>query len=173
MRKYVGLFLLVMLLAVPAFAQDYPKAELFGGYSYLRVNPGSGADGINTNGWMAAVTGNINNWFGITGQFSGHYGDAFGTSGHIYSYLFGPRIASHSNEKWTPYAHFLFGGATGGGSGVSESAFAMDFGGGFDYNANDKIAIRVVQFDYIATKFFSDWQHNFAISTGVVFRFGK
>jgi len=172
MRKSAALFLLVLLLAVPAMAQNTPKAELFGGYSYLRVNPGSGLDGINAHGWIASLTGNANDWFGVTGQFTGHYGDIFGASGNMYTYMFGPRIASHSNEKWTPYVHFLFGGARASGGGLSETAFAMDFGGGFDYNANDKIAFRVVQFDYIPTKFVSDWQHNFAISTGIVFRFG-
>jgi outer membrane protein OmpA-like peptidoglycan-associated protein len=172
MRKFFGLFLLLMLLAVPAFAQDYPKAELFGGYSYLRVNPGSGLPGVNANGWNAALSGNVNDWFGVTAQFTGHYGDIFGVSGSMYSYMFGPRFASHKNEKWTPFVHFLFGGAHASGGGVSENAFAMDFGGGFDYNASDHVGIRIVQFDYVPTRFSSDWQHNFAISTGIVFRFG-
>lgn len=173
MRKLAGLFLLVLLLAVPAMAQDTPKAEFFGGYSYLRVNPGSGSDGINTNGWMASLSGNFNDWFGVTGQFTGHYKSISGVSTNVHSYMFGPRISSHSNEKWTPFVHFLFGGARGGGGGVSENGFAMDFGGGFDYNAGDKVGVRIVQFDYVPFRFSGVWIHNFAISTGVVFRFAK
>jgi hypothetical protein len=173
MRKFAGFILVMLFLAVPAIAQDAPKAVFFGGYSYLRINPGSGLDGINANGWNASLTGNFNDWFGVTGQFTGHYASPSGVDTNVHSYMFGPRIASHTNEKWTPFAHFLFGGARAGGAGLSENAFAMDFGGGFDYNAGESVGIRIVQFDYIATRFFSDWQHNFAISTGIVFRFGK
>jgi hypothetical protein len=173
MRKFAGLILLMLLFVIPAMAQDYPKAELFGGYSFLRVNPGGGYDGVNCNGWVAALTGNANDWFGVTGQFAGHYGDIYGVSGHIYSYMFGPRFASHKNEKVTPFVHAMFGGARASGAGLSENGFAMDFGGGFDVRANDKVAIRVVQFDYIPTRFGGEFQHNIAFSAGVVFHFGK
>jgi opacity protein-like surface antigen len=173
MRKYAGLFLLVMLLAVPAFAQDYPKGEIFAGYNYLRVNPGGGLDGINTNGWAASVAGNFKDWLGIEGQFTGNYASPGGVSTHAYTYLFGLKLASRKNEKFTPYVHTLFGGATVGGAGVSENGFAMAFGGGIDYNATDSIAIRVGQFDYVPTHILSAWQHNFSYSAGIVFRFAK
>jgi opacity protein-like surface antigen len=185
MRKFFVLAALVVLFSGAVMAQDHPKAELFGGYSYGRINPGQGFDGINLNGWHASIAGNVNNWFGIAGDFSGHYGNPtilgikVNTKNH--TYLFGPRISYRNNEKVTPFAHVLFGGANSRGSalgvGVSESAFAMAFGGGVDAKINDNFAFRVAQFDYLLTRFDGPTsgttanQHNFRISTGIVFRF--
>jgi len=168
MRKFVGLFLLLMLLAVPAFAQDYPKAELFGGYSFMRADTGVGTH-YNANGWAAGLTGNANDWFGVAGYFSGHYKSGV----KIYGFLFGPELSYRKNEKVRPFFHALFGGAHGSGGGGSDNAFAMAYGGGFDVKANDKVAIRVAQFDYVATRFGGVFEHNYAFSAGVVFRFGQ
>ena len=173
MRKFAGLFLLVMLLAVPAFAQDYPKGEVAVGYNYLRVNPGSGLSGINTNGWTASAVGNFKDWLGVEGQFSGNYKTVSSVKTHVYTYLFGLKLASRKNEKFTPYAHALFGGASIGGGGTSEKGFAMAFGGGLDVKANNNIAIRVGQFDFVPTHILSAWQKNFSYSVGIVFRFSK
>jgi opacity protein-like surface antigen len=74
--------------------QDYPRIEVFGGYSFLhsgnhdsRLNaqnlPPSfvgtsiylASDGTaNLNGWEGSITLNLNKWVGITSDFSGHYG---------------------------------------------------------------------------------------------------
>ena len=45
----------LMLSASSAFAQDFTKAEVFGGYQYTRINPGQGVSGDNFNGWDAAA----------------------------------------------------------------------------------------------------------------------
>lgn len=63
--------LCVVMLAVPVMAGDgYPRAEAFGGYQFTRVGA---VPGINAHGWNAAVTGYVNRWFGVTGDFSGAY----------------------------------------------------------------------------------------------------
>src|SRR5215510_6064409 len=78
MRKHIGLVVLLALFSVVAFAQESaPKAEIFGGYQYTRFDGGT-----NANGWNTSVTGNLNNWFGIVGDFSGHYVD--GVSLHLF-----------------------------------------------------------------------------------------
>jgi opacity protein-like surface antigen len=166
-------------------AQEHPKAEVFAGYSYVRINPGEGMQGDNIpGGWHASVAGNFNSWFGIVGEFSGHYGNPdFGTGVgaevNVHTYTFGPRVSYRGNEKVTPFAHVTFGGARVGGSGFgpSESAFAMTFGGGVDVKVHEKVGIRLGQFDYILTRFEGPVsgttanQHNFRYSAGIVFRF--
>lgn len=179
MRRVLCLFALVVIAALPAAAQA-PKAEVFGGYSYVRVNPGSGIDGINLNGWNASVTGNLNDWFGITGDFGGVYGspNISGTSvnTNAHTFLFGPTIKARS-DKLEPFAHALFGGARLKGSSLgvsaSDTSFAMALGGGVDWKANDAVSIRLAQFDYLLTRFGGDSQHNARISAGIVFRFGR
>ena len=178
MRKFVWASLVVLALSFMAVAQDTPKAELFGGYQYTRVNPGSGVDGINANGWDAAISGNFNKWFSLKGDFSGAYnGDLAGTgiSGSMHTYTFGPE-ANFRGEHGKVFVHALFGGAHLAGGGLSDNAFAMRIGGGGDWNLTNRVAWRVVQFDYLPTHFSggaNDWQHNFAVATGVVFRFGS
>ncbi len=173
MRKLVWLCAVVLLLSAPAMAQDHPKAEIFGGYSFLRINPGGGLSGENfAGGWAASAAINANSWIGLAADFSGHYKTISGVSAKVHSYTFGPRVTYRKSEKVQPYFHALFGGATLSGGGSSESAFAMQFGGGVDWVASPHLAIRVGQFDYVPTHFGGEWQHNFAYSAGIVFRFG-
>jgi hypothetical protein len=171
-------FLLLGLLAPGAHAQT-PQAEVFGGYSYLRINPGGGIPGENVPaGWHASVAGNFNSWFGLAGDFSGHYKDLFGINLNAHTFTFGPRITARGNETIQPFAHVLVGGTRvgaglGGGISASDVGFTAIFGGGVDVKLSDRIAWRAGQFDYVVTAFGSDTQHNFRYSTGVVFRFGS
>ncbi len=129
MRNLLILGALILVAAAPVRAQDYPKAEVFGGYQYIRLNPG----GANCQGIGGSAAGNLNNWFGVVGDF-GYCrvtGLPSGTSAHAVNYLFGPRVTYRSYGKLTPFGHVLFGGqhfgVTGGGTA---NAFAMALGGG-------------------------------------------
>src|SRR6185369_13882744 len=117
MRKLVSIILLLWLASLSAAAQDFPKAEIFGGYQLTRL------DGTTLNGWNAALTGNLNHWFGVTGDFSGAYTSQGGVDFRNYTYTFGPTISARGNETFTPFAHALFGGshASAGFGGVSAS----------------------------------------------------
>lgn len=183
-KRFAITVLALVAFSVPALAQDTPQAEVFGGYSYLRVNPGQGVSGENIPaGWHASIAGNINNWFGVAGEISGHYKDISGISANAHIFTFGPRFSHRANDSVTPFAHVTFGGARLSGSGfgtsASETAFAMTFGGGVDVKAGERIAIRVAQFDYVLTRFdvagtgSGQSQHNFRYSAGVVFRIGS
>ncbi len=147
---------------------------MFGGYQYTRISPGGGISGENFNGWNAAVTGNVNRWLGVTGDFSGAYKDISGVSVKQHTFLVGPTIASHSSDKFTPFVHALFGGAHASGSGFggssSDTAFAMALGGGVDMGVRN-FAIRLGQFDYLLTRFGGTSQNNFRYSAGIVFQF--
>jgi opacity protein-like surface antigen len=167
-------------MAAVASAQDAPKAEVFGGYSYLRLNPGSGFSGINLNGWNASVTGNFNSWFGIKADFSGQYGSpnigGINVDTNVYSFLFGPQISARG-DRATGFAHALFGASRAEGSSlgvsISDTGFGMALGGGFDYKLADSLAIRPAQVDYLLTRIGGSNQHNVRYSAGIVLRFGK
>lgn len=175
--RLVVAVLLLGLVTLGAAGQT-PQAEVFGGYSYLRINPGSGFPGQNVPaGWHASVAGNFNSWFGLAGDFSGHYKSIFGVNVNAHTFTFGPRLTARASESVQPFVHLQVGGARigagVGGIGGSDTSFAAVFGGGVDVKVNDNIAWRVGQADYVLTRFGGDSQHNFRFSTGVVFRFGS
>ena len=95
---------------------------------------------------------------------------------HDYTYTFGPVVSWRHNRTFTPFAHFLAGGshASVGFSGlsVSDSGFAMMFGGGVDLRAAQHVALRAVQFDWLSLRSngVSD-NNNMRISTGLVLRY--
>jgi len=170
--------LLLGLCVTPAQAQDTPQAEVFGGYSFLRVNPGGSSSGENVpGGWHASVAGNFNRWFGLAGDFSGHYKSIGGINTNAHLFTFGPRFTARTNETFQPFAHVQVGGARlgagFGGFGVSDTSFAAVAGGGVDVKISDRVAWRAGQFDYVLTRFGGSEQHNFSFSTGVVFRLGS
>jgi hypothetical protein len=98
------------LLSLPALAQ---KAELFGGYQLTHFDGGS-----TSNGWNAAVTGNVFPFLGLTADFSGVYDS--GT--HFYTYTFGPEVHARALGV-KPFAHALFGGGTFSAGGTSSTGF--------------------------------------------------
>src|SRR2546426_5375162 len=64
-----------LALGIAAHAQEFPKAEVFGGYSYGNFGPTAfGAGRTNVNGWNASLGVNVNHWFGLVSDFGGHYG---------------------------------------------------------------------------------------------------
>src|ERR1051325_6105372 len=103
MRKNLWVICLVLFACLPVAAQDTPKVEVFGGYSWA---------GGNFHGWNTSVTGNLSKSFGLVADFSGHYGSEL--DGPIFvdedahSFLFGPRF-SHRGKRLTPFAYALFG----------------------------------------------------------------
>ena len=76
MKKLVLVAMVLMGFSVMAVAQDPPKVEVFGGYSFVRVDTTtnfgapSGND-LNMNGWDVNVAFNGNKWLGFVADFSG------------------------------------------------------------------------------------------------------
>ncbi|MBL8169127.1 MAG: porin family protein [Acidobacteria bacterium] len=187
MRKLLFIAALMMFaLPLLAQAQDKPRAEIFGGYSYLRAD--DDVDGLDLHGWNASGAINFNKWLGVVSDFSGHYGDVTisPTLGKAdlstYLFLAGPRFTYRGNERVTPFGHILFGAArshvdffdvVGNRVRVRDTAFAMAVGGGLDVKVVDALAIRLFQADYVLTRFNDDNQNNFRLSTGLVLRLGK
>ena len=177
MRRLVMSGVLVLAVAGSTMAQDYPKGEVGGNYTYVRVNPGGGVSGLNCHGGGGSVGGNLNSYFGVAGEFSGcKVTGLSGGSVSAYTYLFGPRLTYRGSGNFEPFAEALFGGvhisASGGGLSGSDNAFAMAIGGGADYKVSRSVAIRLIQADYFFTKFGGTHQNNARIQAGIVFRFG-
>jgi len=167
MRKYSWLCGLFLLLTVPALAQDYPKSEIFVGYSYLR------SGGANFNGGSGSSSYNPNNWLGVLGDIGVYHNGQVGST-NIVTYLFGPRLSYRKSSKVTPYAQLVAGGAHASASAfgfsASANAFAMSMGGGLEAGISPRLAVRLIQAEYMLTKNSGGTGNNARISAGIVFR---
>jgi hypothetical protein len=181
----MAIFAFVGIVSAQALAQDElptPRTEIFLGYSHYDPNDHS-ADGVLghtpgiAKGFESAVTWNFKKWWGITADFSGHYGDHL-TVGNM---LFGPtvRVPLEPNGRIVPYAHVLAGIQQASPDGFDgETNFAVALGGGFDWRITHFIGWRVIQADWIRSG------HNYApgtedifsgarLSTGITFSLGS
>src|SRR6266849_3196810 len=130
MRKLSILGGLILFAAVPAMAQDYPKGEVGGNYTYIRINPG----GSNCQGGGGSAAWNLNHYFGVAGEFDGCKVTGLSVgSAHAFTYLFGPRVTYRTHGGLEPFAEALVGGAritaSGGGASASLNFFAFSVGG--------------------------------------------
>lgn len=184
----LSILIAVMLLGIagPAHSQGAsgasPRIELAGAYSFLRANPAN-SGGLNLNGASESLA------YAFSGRFSaaadvGEYrfsGLSAGLTSTMYTYLFGPRIAFRRRSHVNYFVQILAGGgrlnANSGGISAGENGFAMAAGGGLDVAFGGRFAVRVVQADYLVTRYDSvagspATQSHTRISAGVVFRFG-
>lgn len=188
MRKVLSLLGLLVLVPCAMAAEGAPKAEVYGGYSFFRADDAvSGYSNrltsLNLHGWGASVAGNLTDWFGVVGDFSGHYGSPKvfrfqipGVDTNVHTFMAGPKISFRSGSAFTPFGQALIGAtrASAGtfGFGVADHALSAALGGGLDIRVSDSIAIRAIQADYLMTRFFDERQNNIRLSAGIVFRFG-
>jgi hypothetical protein len=177
LRKIVVVALVVLALSFCAVAADTPKAEVFGGYSFMRVDTGNSTH-VNSNGWDGELNIPFFKYLGITADVNGQYATVSGVSAYEYSFLFGPSIAFRNPSKITPFARVLFGvnRISGSGSGVSaaDSAFAVDFGGGVDIKVGHMLSIRPAQLDWLRsnhTSLSGSAVNNIRYAAGIVLRF--
>lgn len=160
----LGLFLLVSLSAQAQGLAD--KVELFGGYSYERFDS---SPKVNLNGWELSGQYKFHDWLGGVADLDGHYGSIAGTGVSVHTFLFGPQISFPA--RVSPFAHALFGGAHVSGGGASDTSFSAAIGGGIDTRIGHGLSWRIIQGDYLMTRFFGSRQDNARLSTGIVFRF--
>lgn len=172
MHKLIAVGCFFALFSLSAMAADYPKAEVFGGYQYTRLE-----GGVNANGFNFAVNGNFNEWFGITADIGAAYKSESGVNFSNYTYTFGPVLSLRANKAFTPFVHALIGGdhasvgASGSGS-VTGNGLALMAGGGVDLNFSEHLAFRAAQADWMLVHSSgSTSSKNARISTGIVFKF--
>jgi hypothetical protein len=175
MKRLMMVLVAVLVLApVSLWAQD-AKADVFGGFSWLSIGDGgTGAGRFNPVGWQASVAGHMNNKFSIVGDFGGQYKSGI----KVMEYVGGPRITHKVNNKASVFGHAMFGGHHTSDGTDSLSGFTMAYGGGVDVTANEKMAIRVIQFDWVPSREteagVSAWEKNvIRMGFGVVFKIAK
>lgn len=182
-----------------------PRIEWFMGYSYLRAVPSltAGNRVMWLNGGSTSVAFNFNRYLGLVGDFggfndtrilltSGNPPVAAGSfhpteAGTVFTYMAGPRLSFRKFGRVTPFAQVLFGGVSASEELVcngctpllpKENAFAMTAGGGLDVRVHHHFAIRVIQAEYMMTRFQNPTtaatatQNDVRLSTGIVLRFG-
>jgi hypothetical protein len=161
-KPLIFTILLAGFLCAPAFAQS---VEIFGGAQYEHLQ-----SSYNAVGWNASLTGNFKHVLGITGDFSGVY-NSYRTNSSVYTYTVGPVLTARLPVV-QPFVHALFGGATISARGTSDNAFAMLVGGGLDIGLRKGIGIRLVQADWLLTKFGGQTQDRQGrVSAGIVIKF--
>src|SRR5262245_21961275 len=179
-RVSLHLFVLAAAIAfagTSAMAQEPSKIELAGLYTAIPELFGPTCHGV-----AGSVSYNWNRWLSAVGDISGCKGS--GPSGIFsspssppithpwFTYLAGPRVSYR--RRLTPYAHALFGGAHANNdnsySVIKGNAFAIAIGIGVDLKLSDRVAIRLIQPEYLRSNFGSGLvQKDLRIQSGVVF----
>ncbi len=168
-KCFLSLFtLILLLLSSSALGQDgdYPKVEVFGGFSYLNADLGTRE---NFFGWQGSVSGNVKENIGIVVDAGGQYKSVLGIGISYYELLLGPRFMVRG-ERVTAFVHALLGNRYIFVPGDIDSAFVLGFGGGMDVSASDSIGIRVFQFDYMPNNSRSMWRHDVRFGSGIVYK---
>jgi len=166
---------LVGTLLMAQEQQPAPKWELFGGYSWsdpnatLHAVPSFSGPGITAGtplsaplkdqrkGFGTALTYNMNRWFGLTADFSAHFGGDRGNlfsashtdDANMYTIGFGPKV-TFRGEHVSPFIELLGGWNRLTPDGFDkDSRFGFLAGGGVDIDFTKHWSWRVIQGDYI------------------------
>ena len=172
--------------------QDTPKLDVFIGYSYFRGDSVVNGRPINLNGGSASLAFNFNRWIGLVGDVGG-YQRANLTGNNlsltISTYQAGPRFTLRNHEHFVPFAQVLVGAGHVTGTLYTTSlggdlppigannGLTVTAGGGVDWNLVPAVAIRVIQAEYLYSRFlngadYGDQQNDVRLSAGIVLRFG-
>src|SRR5665213_3046729 len=160
-----------------------PKVELFVGYTYWWAVPGHADNRIaEMNGASASLAYNFNKYLGLAVDVGGFKVDSlkFSSLGagstptrvvdadsNVLTFLIGPRLSFRSHSRLTPFLQVLGGAALADTVTVTgctaqiyvciplprETAFAMTAGCGLDLRLNNRIAWRVLQAEFLLTRF--------------------
>ncbi|MEW5976353.1 MAG: outer membrane beta-barrel protein [Acidobacteriota bacterium] len=202
MNRVSALPVLLILMSRPAVGQAVPKYELFGGYSYYRLQKSIFFDHRgNTAGWNGAATLNVTSWLGLVADVGAHYSPQETTSDRersvtssldTYRGFFGPRFTLRGNNKLVPFIQPLVGvvhfkrdafGTAGGqpfSNSISKTGLALAAGAGLDISAGDRLGVRIIQADHVLDRFTDSrftpaktTSRGLRLSFGVVLRLGK
>lgn len=153
-------------------------------YEYTRFRAPGGS--FQMNGISTSATRSLNSWFGLEGDVTAGFGTisngiTFGPippnlnpAAKMIFYGGGPHLTRRNDSRIELWVHGLAGGThfrftQGGGPGTA-NAFGLVAGGGADLKLSPRFYLRL-QGDYLATRFFSAFQHSFQVKTGFVFNF--
>jgi hypothetical protein len=160
---------------------QFPRLELFGGYSFAQAGFFNSGHWAQLNGWNASFGINLTNHVGFVVDASEYLGNSklnsnlpypfpvcsvdcpppptFNAGTREYNILFGLQFPFHRRERWTPFGELMFGH-----DGVRARAFLDNFnetqvssgmaliaGAGADYKINERFALRF-KADYLTTR---------------------
>ncbi|HUJ94224.1 MAG TPA: hypothetical protein VLW84_03090 [Terriglobales bacterium] len=178
-RKNAGIpgqglrFLLQFVLvfaAASAGAQDVPRLQVFGGYSYLYLDgkPLGLPNSRNLNGYTFSPAFNITHRFGVTAEIAGQYNSVV----NFRDLAFGGQFLFPYGEKHLFFARALFFDARSFvslGAGAGNTSRAIIGGVGMDYPLSTRFSWRVLEVDYVRSMLFNTNQNNARVSTGFVY----
>jgi hypothetical protein len=173
MAATVLLLLLTMATARPSVAQEMPRVQVFGGYSYTRYDtPSFGfSSPTGLNGYTFSPAYNVIRGFGVVAELSGQYT----TNRNLRDVAAGPQFL-YARGRMMFFAHLLFGEARSlvqVAGPQEDTARVTTLGGGLDYSISPRFAVRAVQVDYLRTNLFNTTQDNLRFSTGLAYRWGS
>lgn len=184
MRNACRILMFLLVGAVPSFAQT-PKIQIEFGPTFDRYTPPNGYY-LNMAGWTASGEYNVFRWLGGEFQGSGAYNNR-AVIGHtsLYTVQVGPVFYPLRHHKITPWGHFLIGEGyyrdsipqNGGFPAKVSADFAKAWrvGAGLDLNLKRRWGVRMFQFDYGPTRFFTNKvsQPDYRLSIGLTYRIGS
>ena len=164
----------------------------------------TGQNSFNCAGGGGTFTYNATRALGIGADLGAckFFGDTIGLgnsiNGYQFTYLFGPRIIFRNHSPLTPFFDVQFGAdklsascknsaatcLTLAGSGTySKNAFALTAGGGLDFKLSRKFSLRLIQAEYLYTRFGNSCalpvcsnnnnQNSFRLKSGIVVAWGS
>ena len=166
----LAVFFVLGSLPIHAQALAPGRFQVFGGYSYTRfdTSPVTTSSG-SFNGFELSGQHRFTSWLGGVADFGGSVG-TLGIPPSLVTFLFGPEVSFPA--RVSPFAHVFVGGAHfGAGNPGSDTSFASAIGGGMDLRIGRGFYWRVIQGDYLPTRFNSGRQNNVRVSTGLAIRF--
>lgn len=173
---FLGFALWFLFLSPSLRAQEAPRFDAFGGFSYLRFDATTIGypDYTNLYGWNGGISGAITRKLSVAIDLSGNYGSQMSS----YHFMIGPQY-TRRRDRSRIFAHVLIGKAQNNVSipQPTRSGFesvGRSFGGGigFDYDWRPKITIRVFQAEFFHDNTFATGQNDPRVSIGLVYRFG-
>jgi hypothetical protein len=172
------IILLVLCSAGFATAEEFPRFELFAGYSFLNA---SAAQRKNFSGAEVNFKWNVRHTTALMvdtgGQFrsdptlqsqSTFFLNFHDRYLHAYQLLVGPEF-TRRNTSSDVFVHAVAGLLHGVARAEGENFAALGLGGGFVFHGNRRAGLRT-QFDYIPNLGAGHFHHDFRLGTGIVLR---
>jgi opacity protein-like surface antigen len=174
----------LIVLPVPALAQETPVADIGLGYAFLHDKE---IDENFTTGWLASLNYNFSRTLALTGEVGGSYktfpsGDEVPVDLDLslYSLMGGFRFMGRSNESLHPYLQILAGAVRsqvsveGVDFGDSESNFAVQPGVGVDFRLGRSLSLRLGgDYRWIKGKDGADSGSEYRAHAGLAFGIGR
>jgi hypothetical protein len=123
-------------------------------------------------GFSSSVSYFLNDWLAIEGAVTTGFAPAvYGGTFKYLAYGGGPKF-SLGRKRLEPWVHGLVGGVhTNPQTALgSKNGFELQAGGGLDYGINPRLSARL-EFDYLASHLFGQWQNSGQGLIGIVFHF--